>query len=152
MRYLQSIQTQLTELDVDLVQTKQYLQADPTSTYRINVNQKLLNRITALKTLRSKIMASMKSFESELFINIKKVVVFRLQVDLVNYREQVAAAQLLYTGQITQGQTTGYDEIRQLWSNYEIKKGIIDHIGRTTNFAQLVPRVQHYLTYSRQQL
>lgn len=117
---------------------------DPT--YRSKLRQSLIQNQNNTRLLRQKFLTTVASFEQDLFTKVKKIIIYKLNVQFINLVHQQKLIEQKITTMIHQWNTHDVVKIQQTHQQYLIKLMIRNGIKNAENFATLMAYLQLYKT------
>lgn len=112
--------------------------------YRSKLSYSLHNNYNHTKSLREAIVSKVEQFEKDLFINVKKVVLYKLNTEFIKLNNQKKYTDKVLHTMISQWKSIDLISTQQLYQDYLIKLTLRKGMQDTEDFATLMAYLQLY--------
>lgn len=112
--------------------------------YRWDISISLQQNYKNVKNLRESIISKVEKFEKNLFVSVKKVILYKLNAEFVKLDSQKKSTDKLLQTMITQWKSVDLVATQSLYQQYLIKLALWQGIQSSNDFATLMAYLQLY--------
>lgn len=152
MTYLADVNTQLWEVEKNIIAAENHIRLEQDVAYRKGVLSSLYTQRTAVELLQEKLLVAVNDFELDLFRQIHALVRFQLKGDREKvFAKEEEAKQAMQYAKKTGNIDTLIKEI-QIIEYYQKRIALLDRIQFSASFEEMMPFLKEYLNLGGLQL